>query len=299
MVGAVSTDKDKTKYSAAFICAVLLHVIIFGLLIGSVFFYRPSQYAVQQQAVQANLVSSSQLAAMMAKSAPSPAAKVAPAPAPAPVKKVEPPVPAPKPTPVKPVEKPAVKPIVKSTPTPVAKAIPVQPKAAEKPKPVTKPAPQKSLEESMLESELNTTPTKAKPSKSKQQALLDQQLLAEEGTVQAKAASAQQAAARSAATEGEIDKYKALILQQIQQNWIMPQNVQNLSCVLQVELAPGGMVLNVKLVKSSGNDALDRSAIAAVNKASPLPVPKDSAAFAAFRNFTLTVKPDGSELAES
>ena len=52
------------------------------------------------------------------------------------------------------------------------------------------------------------------------------------------------------------------------------------------------MVLNVSVLKSSGNEALDRSAIAAVNKASPLPVPKDSAAFSAFRNFTLTVKPE-------
>lgn len=102
---------------------------------------------------------------------------------------------------------------------------------------------------------------------------------------------ATQAATASAANTAEINRYKAMILQQIQQNWIVPVNVEQLSCELQVELAPGGSVLRVTLLHSSGNEALDRSAIAAVNKASPLPVPKSTSDFDAFRNFTITVKP--------
>ncbi len=96
----------------------------------------------------------------------------------------------------------------------------------------------------------------------------------------------------------EVDRYKRLILQQIQQNWIVPQGVENQSCELRVDLAPGGMVLKVTLLKSSTNDALDRSAIAAINKASPLPAPSNSNDFSAFRSFTITVKPEGSSFDE-
>lgn len=130
------------------------------------------------------------------------------------------------------------------------------------------------------------------------QKILSESLSAEisaESQKQQAAASANKAAAKAAtalaANSAEINRYKTMILQQIQQHWIVPANVDQLSCELQVELAPGGAVLKVSLSHSSGNDALDRSAIAAVNKASPLPVPKNTTDFDAFRNFTITVKP--------
>jgi len=93
-------------------------------------------------------------------------------------------------------------------------------------------------------------------------------------------------------TQGIVDKYKALILQQVGQNWIVPEVNKNISCRLAITLAPGGTVLDVKLVKSSGNAALDRSAIQAVYKASPLPVPKDSVAFNAMRELDMIVRPE-------
>lgn len=147
---------------------------------------------------------------------------------------------------------------------------------------------QKSLEQSLLQEELQNTPTPSPQKNTKQlEKMLQNQMAMEMKSEQTDKPSL------TAAQQGEVDKYKAMILQQIQQNWIVPGKVDALSCVLSISVAPGGMVTQVKLVKSSGNDALDRSAIAAVNKASPLPVPSNSLEFAAFRTFTLTVMPNG------
>lgn len=93
--------------------------------------------------------------------------------------------------------------------------------------------------------------------------------------------------------QGEVNKYKALILQDISEHWIIPtQADKSLSCQLMIRLAPGGMVLDVQITKSSGDPSLDSSARAAVMKSSPLPVPSDTVAFEAFRQFVLKVKPE-------
>lgn len=98
-------------------------------------------------------------------------------------------------------------------------------------------------------------------------------------------------ATRNAATT---DKYRHLILQAIAQQWIIPPEMnKHLETKLAVHLAPGGMVLEVSIVKSSGNLVLDRSAQTAVYKASPLPVPKNRGLFHTFRQINLTVRPEG------
>jgi colicin import membrane protein len=98
-------------------------------------------------------------------------------------------------------------------------------------------------------------------------------------------------AARNAVTT---DKYRHLILQAIAQQWIIPPEMnKHLEAKLAVHLAPGGMVLEVIIVKSSGNSVLDRSAKTAVYKASPLPVPKNNDLFHTFRQINLTVRPEG------
>lgn len=94
-------------------------------------------------------------------------------------------------------------------------------------------------------------------------------------------------------SQGEVNKYKALILQAISEHWIIPtQADKKRYCELMIHLAPGGMVLDVQVTKTSGDPALDSSARAAVLKASPLPVPNDHEAFEAFRRFVLKVKPE-------
>ncbi|MCK4869788.1 MAG: cell envelope integrity protein TolA [Gammaproteobacteria bacterium] len=102
----------------------------------------------------------------------------------------------------------------------------------------------------------------------------------------------QMAAAQAAKIQSVVDQYKALIVQAISERWIVPSNLaQGISCQLLLNLAPGGAVLNVSVVTSSGNPVLDRSAQTAVWKASPLPVPKDSSMFDRFRSIRLTVRP--------
>ena len=67
---------------------------------------------------------------------------------------------------------------------------------------------------------------------------------------------------------------------------------EGLECVLRVRLIPGGEVIDVSIVKSSGNEIFDRRAESATRKASPLPVPDDLIIFERhFRDNTITFKP--------
>ena len=68
---------------------------------------------------------------------------------------------------------------------------------------------------------------------------------------------------------------------------------EGLSCKLRVNLLPDGEVVNASIQESSGNDIFDRRAVTAVQKASPLPVPKDADTFERLnlRDFTITFKP--------
>lgn len=100
------------------------------------------------------------------------------------------------------------------------------------------------------------------------------------------------AKAESTRIAGEVDKYKALILNAISNKWILPENANSqMSSQFQIHLAPNGAVLDVNLTKSSGDPVLDRSAKDAIYKASPLPVPTDPKTFNLFRNISLTVRP--------
>lgn len=93
--------------------------------------------------------------------------------------------------------------------------------------------------------------------------------------------------------KGEVDHYRALILQAISQNWRVPGIPdKNLAAELFIHLAPGGTVLDVQIAKSSGNSALDHSAQMAVFRASPLPVPSERQAFEPFCQFILKVRPE-------
>lgn len=113
---------------------------------------------------------------------------------------------------------------------------------------------------------------------------LEQQLLKEQNRI---------SSAQMEKMQGIVDKYKALILQAIAQHWLVPMGAdKHLTTELLIRIAPGGSVLDVQLVKSSGDEALDRSAQTAVFKASPLPVPLNSEEFEPFRQFILKVKPE-------
>ncbi|MBK1702203.1 cell envelope integrity protein TolA, partial [Thiococcus pfennigii] len=92
-------------------------------------------------------------------------------------------------------------------------------------------------------------------------------------------------------TTSDLSPYVAAIQGHVRRVWIRPPgNAGDLSCLIAVRLAPGGEVVGVDLVQSSGDAAYDRSVVAAIYKASPLPVPS-GADFEPFRRFRFLFTP--------
>ena len=89
----------------------------------------------------------------------------------------------------------------------------------------------------------------------------------------------------------EIDKYQVLIRQKIERNWLKPPGeLKSLISIVEVRLIPGGDVIDVSIVRTSGNLVYDRSAERAVRKASPLPLPQDPVVAAKLFNFKFEFK---------
>lgn len=136
---------------------------------------------------------------------------------------------------------------------------------------------------------------KVKAEKAKEELARAEKAKAELAEKQRQAAMQQAAqdAAKKAHIAGEVDKYKAMIVNAISRQWILPENVNSgLSSQFRIRLAPDGAVLDVSLTRGSGDPVLDRSAETAIRKASPLPVPTDPDTFNMFRDISLTVRPE-------
>lgn len=99
--------------------------------------------------------------------------------------------------------------------------------------------------------------------------------------------------ARNARLASESDKYEGAIRQKVTRHWVRPvSSRKGLECVIRVRLLAGGEVAEVRIVQSSGDAAFDRSAEAAVNKASPLPLPENPELLERFREFNFRFKPE-------
>lgn len=139
----------------------------------------------------------------------------------------------------KPVKKVEKKPVKKVPKKPEKKPAPVK-KTEPKPRPESKPEPKMTVEE---------LSEQAKQDISK--------LLSEEETAH-QAQSADQLSM----------SYQAMIQQAITRNWSRPPSARNgMEVLLALQLVPTGEVVNVSVVKSSGDLAFDRSALNAVKKA--------------------------------
>ena len=93
----------------------------------------------------------------------------------------------------------------------------------------------------------------------------------------AQAKRAEQQKRRAKYEQSEVSKFTGLIKSKITRKWIFPASYQKgMKCKILVRLIPSGDVVSVRVIQSSGNSAFDRSVEMAVNKASPLPVPKSS-----------------------
>jgi TonB family protein len=164
----------------------------------------------------------------------------------------------------------------KATP-PKPKAVTPKPKSAPpKPNPIPKPKPK---------------PTPAKPTPPQQSnrdafaAIVRDEL----ATVDAQ----QQATV----TAGEMSaSFVSLIQRTVVNYWSRPPSARNgMECELSIQLIPTGEVVNVTLVRSSGNSAFDSSAINAVQKAGAFPELRNlpSREFEKnFRRLTLIFKPE-------
>ncbi|MDO8312030.1 MAG: cell envelope integrity protein TolA, partial [Sideroxyarcus sp.] len=97
----------------------------------------------------------------------------------------------------------------------------------------------------------------------------------------------------AAATEAEKGRYVDMIRSKIRRNIVMPPDVsENAEAIFKVTLLPGGMVMDVAMLKSSGNAAYDNATERAIYKAQPLPLPTDPLLKKEFRELNLKIKPE-------
>ena len=89
----------------------------------------------------------------------------------------------------------------------------------------------------------------------------------------------QREAAQARQDQALLQNIALKIKQSVEGNFNKSGLPPGLECELTVRTVPGGEVVSVSVSKSSGNDIFDRRAIAAVEKASPLPLPEDAATF--------------------
>ncbi len=100
-------------------------------------------------------------------------------------------------------------------------------------------------------------------------------------------------AERERKLQSVVARYVEIIKQRVERFWLRPPNSRSgLFCEVRVRLIPGGEVVGVQIVRSSGDPAFDASVEKAVLRASPLPLPEDPALFERFRELKFIFKPE-------
>ena len=109
----------------------------------------------------------------------------------------------------------------------------------------------------------------------------------------ARQAAAQAASARQSALSQSIGKYRDLISATVRGHTRLPDNLSGnpqVRCL--VKLLPTGDVVSVRVTQSSGNPAYDAAVVRAIEQSSPLPLPPEREARAAFvPELSLTHRP--------
>ena len=133
-----------------------------------------------------------------------------------------------------------------------------------------------------------------KEAEARRVAILDeQQKLAQEVKARTEEEARRRAVAEAAAAQlRALDGFKRRISQKIRGRVVLPPGISgNPEAVYSVTLLPGGEVLDVKLVKSSGVPAYDAAVERAIHAADPLPVPTDPDMFQQLRQANYKFRP--------
>ena len=164
--------------------------------------------------------------------------------------------------------------------------------AQEEAKKVAETKKQQSLKEQKLAKEAKQKAEKQERLKRELEQDMQEQIMREQAQAEMKAQ--QQAKKQGELAASITADFTEQIRSAVQSMWRYPSVVRSdQEVTLAITLVPTGEVVNVQLLKSSGNPPLDRSVEQAVYKASPLPVPKDMQIFEkSFRKFTMKFRPE-------
>jgi len=90
---------------------------------------------------------------------------------------------------------------------------------------------------------------------------------------------------------GEYAAWLGAIQAKVARNWNRPPAARpGIACEVRVSLIPGMQVVNAEILSCNGGEAVRRSILAAVERASPLPRPSDPALFE--RSIVFVFKPE-------
>lgn len=257
-----------------FIISLALHLVVIALLLFNFSLSSPTLPPPPMKIIEAKLVSMEQLPALRAKPKPETQAEPKPVaePKPEPEKSepVKPPTP-PKPEPPKPEPpKPDVekqkqiekqKELEKQIQVEKEKAELQQKKLAEQKKKQEDERKRKEAEEAQRKKQQEDTQRKAQEDAERKK---NEQ---RERNELAKAMAAEDAANAAERDQEAVASFAGLIQRDIQNSWSRPPSARvGMHVVLLIQLIPSGDVINVSVQKSSGNDAFDQSAVAAVRR---------------------------------
>ena len=258
------TPEEKPNW-VALMLAALVHLLLIGALFLGVQWksQAPSSVAVEVWRAPPPSV------AMKAEPVPEPPAPPEPKPEPKPVPKAEP--------------TPPVKPDIAIKDDKKKKEEPKKPEPKKeeprKPEPKKEEAkkPESRREVPDFKKQLEQDLKDAERQKAAAQAAQDHRALADAELKQLGQTRGNQAAAARKAGE---DKYRAALSGKIRGNIVLPPSIKgNPEAVFKITQLPSGEIIDVKIIKSSGNKALDEAIERAIRKSDPLPLPEQPELF--------------------
>ena len=261
----------------AIVLAVLVHAAFFALIVFGITWQNPPSAPVQAELWD-------KLPTKPAVAPPKPAPK----PVPPPPKPPEPKPPEPKPEEVKPPEP-------KPDATAIAEKVEREKRAQEERERAEKQAREKA--EKQARERLEKQKAEEARKKREQEEVARKKLEEEKRRQEeerAKAEAEQARAAAAAARQAEIDGWVNQIKNKIRSRANIPDTVTGKPEVkVRIRVLPGGDVLDIAIVKSSGNRVYDTAIERAIRSAQPLPVPPvNSELFPQFRDLILNIEHD-------